>query len=677
MYNNVKSVKIWENNKDTPLSASNLSKLIDFQASSRFIQLTNNVDDIKKWADHAVTVFPTLIPTEYINSIVYNEETGVAKKAVFDVAANNTQWYPERDSENFKTTNRVLKISKDVQISMFYIDKTSNKRQYLNFDLGSQDQMLSFDDILSTEEQISNFGPNTTYSIILLHNHSYGDDAYLKILKQSDENQDFWKTEVESENSPTGYEYITNRKVGGFRTNDDGEIIESSIWDLFTYKKETTVDTLGVYENGYSRSLNASDIDIKNQFSLFNSADIEGALEETRYLVNGMRDQFYTNRRFGVNLRYTPFQKDVSGNMTPLGVNTLSLVISSGIIDVFSSQKQIEENIFLNEVGIGLRINDNSNTGVGDRPHDGSYIFNMNEDDRVTLGTGVAQLKPGIWRVLLDSSSQITDGNIILIHENAEKPKLDHNTHAWFDAAMNRCIGKFKVRESSESGIFYIEKMSVIDTFDQREVPNTLHVLHSTVVPDGLLLCDGRWHDVNGVDDNSYTYQQLLDQKNGAWGESWYEETPNLIDKFIKMPPEEYLYMNQAENFILPSGESEASGGSRDCGRQGGSSVHSHNFPHSHDSGNLNIYSSGSHPQKHNVSFIGGTDSVNVETTTTGGTAVSVASHSHNTMVGGGEHSHPAESINGQVSRIEGSSADTSEVDILPPYKEVLICIKK
>lgn len=679
MYNNVSSIKIWENNKDTPLSASNLSKLIDFQANSKFISLTNDVNDIKKWSDYFITgVFPTTIQSDYINNLIYNIDTSVVKKAIFDLAANNAQWYPSRGSDDFSIVNRVLKISRGIQVSMNYVDKTSQERVYLNFDLGDENQMLSFDDILSIDDEISNFIPNTTYSIILLHRFSYGDNAYLKILRQNDESRDFWRNQSENGSSPTGFDHITHRKLGGFRTNDDGEIVESSIWDLFTYKKETSVDELKVYENGFVRQLNASDIAVRNQFNLFNASNIEGSLEETRYLVNGMRDQFYTNRRFGVNLRYTPFLRDASGGMTPLGVNAISIVISPGIIDVFSSQKQIDDNIFLNEVGVGLRINDNSNTGVGDRPHDGSYVFNTNSEDQVTLGNGVGQLKPGVWRVLLDSSSQILDGNILLLHDNAEKPKLDHYTHAWFDNSMNRCIGKFKVRESSESGVFYIEKMSVVDTYDQRQAPNTLHLLHSTVVPDGLLLCDGRWHDVNGLDDNSYTYQQLVDQKSGDWGDSWYEETPNLQDKFLKMPPSEYLFMNQAENFILPTGEEGlASGGSRDCGREGGTSVHSHSFPHSHDAGNLNIYSSGSHPQKHDITFVGGTDSVNVETIPVGGTSVSVSNHTHNTMVDGGEHSHPTESINGEVGRIEGSSANTSSEDVLPPYKEVLICIKK
>lgn len=671
MANSVKSSKIWENSNDTPLSASNLSKLVDFQARDKFIHLTNEPEDREKWADFVIDAdnFPPdtqIVEAEenYLNSIVYNKRTGIAKKAVYDLAASREKWVPQRDTNNHAVANRILKINKDVQISMYYVDATSEKRVYLSFDFGNEDQLLSFDDVIRRNDSFENFNISTTYFIYLIHKWSDGDNAYLKIVRQGDEHDDYWYN-ISNGMSPTNSEVIAYRKIGGFRTDSAGEIIESSIWDLFTYKRETTVDSINIFENGFSRELNSSDIKIKNEFDLFNTENIEGALEETRYLVDNIRDQFYTNRRYGVNLRYTPFVKE-DDKLVEAGINTLCLLISPGIIDVANSQKEIDEPVFLNEVGVGLKIYD------ADKHNGETY----NIDDKVILGNGLGQLKEGVWRVLLDSTPEITNGNIILRHEDAEKPKLDLKTQAWFDNNRNRCIGKFKIKKTTGSETFYVEKMSVTDTFDQNAVPNSIHIHHGTLVPDGLLLCDGKWHDVMGIDENTYTYQQLLSIKGGEWGESWYEETPNLYDRFLKMPPEEYVHMNLGEKFTLPVGEEGVTlGGSADCGRAEGTLTHNHELPHTHGTGNISISSSGQH-NSHNIIFNDSSPDVFVEPTFDG-TKVAVDDHNHNVNIEGGEHYHPAESINGEVSRLEGSDAETTFTDVLPPYKEVLICIKK
>lgn len=679
MLNNVKSFKIWENNNDTPLNASNLSKLIDFQASKKFIHLGSDESYIEDWADVVInsSIFPAQPEDSYLNKIVYNKHTDskLAKKAVFDVAADEKKWVPDRNTNTFQMINKVLMINGGVQISMNYIDKTSGKRVYLNFDLGDEEQTLSFDDQLLQTEGLTDFYPSTVYAIYLMHNWTHGDRAYLKIVRQADESKNFWKTQSVSNVSPTGYDVIAYRKIGGFKTDVNRQIVEETIWDLFTYKKETTVDSLKIYDNGLARSLYATDISIKNESSLFTASTIESALDETRYLVDGMRNQFYTNRRFGVNVRYTPFVKSPDGTLTEAGVNALTIMISPGIIDVFGTQKDIDNQIFLNQTGVGLRIRDNT----GKSGHDGSVMFNQTEE--VTLGQGIGQLQPGVWRILLDSTSQIDSGNIYLVHEQAPyQPTLDLKTFAWFDENMNRCIGKFKVKESSVEGIYYVEKMSVTDTYDQNAVPNSIHIHHGTLVPDGLILADGKWHDVMGIDRDSYdTYQTLVSQRGLDWGNSWYEETPNLLDRFLKMPPSEFLYMNTAENFVLPIGDGSPSGGSDDCGREGGTDSHSHSFPHAHGSGTLNIYPSGQHSGKHNITFLGDTTFVNVDPLGEGegGTAVSTADHTHNTTVNGGEHSHPTDVIGGEVERIEGNESITSATNVLPPYKEVLICIKK
>ncbi len=657
MYNSAGSLKMWENNADTPITASNLSKSINFQASSKFIYLTTEEDDYELWADVVITGdFPleSEISTEWANKMVYNSDTGVAKKAVYD--NSGFQWQPIRTEDRFDTTNRLLKVKGGIQIAMSYVDKDTSARVYENFDFGSDDQVISFDDVLNEDFTLSNFNSYTVYNIYLMHNFSYGDNAYCKIISSADQTKTYWKEIADNPLSPTGNEVISYRKIGGFKTDSNGEIIEDSIWDLFTYREEVTVEKINKYEDGVVREINASDINIVNDQQIFNATDVEGAIQESRFLLNSIQEQFYTNKRIGANLKFSPFKIDTSGDLIQTAINELTLMISSGYIDVLGTQKVIDDNVFLNSSTLPISVNDATPvTGV-------------------TLGSGTNKLDAGIWRVYLDASNSITSGNITIKKDTVERPRFRPENYGWFDSLGNRCIGKFKVRDDNG---FYIEKMSVTDTFDQNVPPNTIHIHHGTLVPDGLLLCDGKWHDVIGIDNNVYsTWSDLVAAVGMDWGDSWYEETPNLMDTFLKMPPLSYINMNTGQNFTLPTGGAESNGGSADCGRTGGANTHIHEFPHQHGTGNINIISSGAHPQQHSVAFSGTTDSVTVETVPSGST-VSVEEHTHNMIISGGNHNHPTESVQGNTERLEDADAETDSASSLPPYKEMLFCIKK
>jgi len=304
----------------------------------------------------------------------------------------------------------------------------------------------------------------------------------------------------------------------------------------------------------------------------------------------------------------------------------------------------------------------------------------------IILGDGDNRLYEGIWRVYLDPSNTIDSGNIIFKHEDFETPKYRPELFGWFDNFGNRCIGKFKVR--ADNG-YYIEKMSVTDTFDTPAAPNSIHVHHGTLVPDGLLLCDGRWHDIYGYDPGAYTWMQLMDKyPSMAWGDSWFE-TPNMMGKFMRMSPESllfgggngYLNVNTGQNFILPmTPTDDTQGGSEDCGQEGGREFHSHSYPHEHGTGNINIISSGEHPQQHTVTFSGNTESVTVNADgPEGGSYIDLSTkeHTHNMIIGGGRHNHSADSFQGNTERLDGDDAETEESQNLPPYKDFLICIKK
>ena len=161
------------------------------------------------------------------------------------------------------------------------------------------------------------------------------------------------------------------------------------------------------------------------------------------------------------------------------------------------------------------------------------------------------------------------------------------------------------------------------------------------------------------------------------------------MGKFLRMPPEamlfgggtEYLNMNTGQNFMFPTSSNEpVRGGSADTGATGGANTHIHSFPHSHGTGNINIISSGEHPQQHTITFSGDTDSMNVNIDgPAGGSLVdlSIKEHTHNMIIGGGRHNHPAESFQGNTERLENEDAETQEASSLPPFKDVLICIKK
>lgn len=656
MPNKVSSIKMWENNVDTPISASNLSKSINFQASGKFISVTNALDQKEKWADYVVEEFVSPPPDTYLGVLVYNRNTNIAKTVRFNSTLQQNEWFPAHESSNYDMENKVLRVESGVQISMSYVHSETNERMYLNFDLGHTPQYFSFDDKVNESGAVTDFEANKTYYIYLMHNFTAGDSAHIKIIKAEDLSKDFWKTIAENPLSPTGYEVIAYRQIGGFQTGLDKKIIPTSTWDLFTYRDEISTEKINIIESGHVREMDATDIKIKNEQGLFNANNIESAAGETRILLDNIRSQFYTNRRIGVNLRFTPFKKTSTGGYAQTLINELTLFISAGVIDVFGTQKTFSDDLFLNKEGLQMRVNDSG-------PVSGVY-----------LGTGSNRLDEGVWRVFLDPTTLTEQGNIIFKKESFERPVYDPITYGWFDLQGNRCIGKFRVKKDNG---YYIEKMSVTDTFDQNTPPNTIHIHHGTLVPDGLLLCDGKWHDIKGIDTNSYTWQELVDQVGYDWGESWYEETPDMFDRFIKMPPVENINMNSAKNFIIPTGDGSVSGSSADTGRSAGSKSHSHLHPHSHGKGTLNIIPGfGSHP--HNEITYSGTLSevVNVETVAVG-TSVAKEEHQHNLIISGGTHSHPNNSFQGETERIEDEESRTEFESSEPPYKEFLICIKK
>lgn len=651
MPNNSSALLMWENNPDTPINANNLSETIDFQSQGKFIHFTNTLDDYEAWAEATYSqAWPTDIDNwsqqdSYFNKITYNTVDNTVRRLIYD---------PNQERRIFESLptpyKKILRIKAKTKISAYYVDSESQP-QTINFDFGEEDQIFTIDDLLTQDTK--DYTANTKYFIYLYVLNSYQDHAHIKVLKADDENLSFWKTTSPSSTSPTGYDLISYRKIGGFKTNSGAEIDEESIWDLYTYQEELVAEKIKVFENGEVRPISAADFTVIDNQDLFSSSGseltVEEALFQTRALVNNLNDKFYTNRRFGMNIQFSPVVPDGT-SYTQAPLNAVTLRITPGFIDVLGAQVTKEEMLYLADPSVGFRINDGSN-----------MVYNaqlISEDDG-----GGTSIYPGVWRIYIDYN-----GTLILRHELAENgsPRWISHYFGWFDTTGKRCIGKFRVRSNNGN---YIERYSVADTFDINAGTNSIHVHYGTLCPDGLLPCDGKWRDIYGIDTDAYDFEELPPPS--QWGDSWYEETPDYMHRTIRGADPAFSMITGGPYNPLTN-----AGGADDYTMLGGSGVHKHSFPHGHGPGTLNVLPSGIHPGDHQVDFNGSTEYIEVDTTVTG-QKVSVYDHEHNMTITGGLHTHANTDFAGKSETLSGSAAETQDTSSWPPYREALICIKK
>ena len=651
MPNNAKALLMWENTPDTPINANNLSEAIDFQSQGKFLKFTNEADDYIFWADYSLNnAWPFANQWDqdniYLNKIIYNFYDNTVRRLIIDSDTEQKVW------EYLPTPyKKILKIKGGTKISTVYTDIATNESQVMNFNF-SEDQIFTIDDLFT--EGVQDYEPSTRYFVYIYVQYSYNDAAYIKVVKEDDADASFWKTSYTQATSPTGQNLISYRKLGGFKTDSVGAIDEESIWDLYTYRDEIVAGKIKVWKDGESRPISASDfqiIDTENLFSVEDQLTVEEALFQTRALVNNLNNRFYTNRRFGFNLQFAPFQADGT-SLVQAGINAITLRITPGFLDVLGTQVTRNEIAWFDADDFGFRINDSS-----------AFIYDAklaSEDN----GSGHV-LYPGIWTVYIDFN-----GQFILRHELAEngRPRWIPHYFGWFDTTGKRALGKFKVKNDNGN---YIENFSVTDTFEQNVPTNSIHIHYGTLCPDGLLPCDGKWHDIYGIDQNAYEFDEIPAIAN--WGESWYVETPNYIHTALRGA-------DPAFNMITsgPYNPITNTGGADDNTLLGGNDTHKHSFPHNHESGTINILPSGIHPGEHQVDFNGSTSYVEVNTIPTGtGQKVSVYNHTHNMTITGGEHSHAKENFSGNTETLAGDEATTQPVSSWPTYREALVCIKK
>jgi hypothetical protein len=680
MADNARLVAMWEDNPNTPITAANLSETIDFKSSGKFFSLANEKDDYINWLSVQNNDYSTGIASYYFEedwpNIENPELQDISKvgKTFYNFTDNSARKIKQEQTfgewKNIWDTNiqtpfkKILTIKSNIVISSYYNNIKDDRLYASTFNSGLKDQNISYDDLLvASGEKL--FKPNKKYFIYLYVKYSYNKAGYIKIVSEEDSEKTFWQSEGASLGSPTGNNIISYKKIGGFDTNNNSEIKQDSIWDLYTYRELVVTNNLQIMDNGNIRTLNAKDFDVSDEGHLFNNSSVsltvEEAVKQSQSQIRAMSKSSYLNRRAGVNLQFS-FVLPANGSYSYINMNRLTLRITPGFLDIGLTAIEIEDYIYLASSTQFIYIN--NSTGTISNP-----VFSQFK----TAENVNSSIYPGIWRVFLDSKKNIT------LKEESEGGGAFYQYKGWYDkTGEKRCIGKFRVSKTSNS--IFIEKLSVVNTFDISAPIDSIHLINSVLVPDGLLLCDGRWWDVTGQDLNSYNFNSENELYRPppitAWKTSWYEETPNYIDKMLRGFDTKFGIEPIEYKTALNEGNNE------DYLKKGGSEEHTHTHEHYHNATGIIIPDNIDGVHDHSFSTTG-TTSVRVPTTTDeiNGKLVSIAEHSHNFMPDMGKHGH---------SKIQGttaqpfedderhtSSVSTSPSNFVPSYRNVLICIKK
>lgn len=678
MPGNVNATVIWEDNPDTSINATNLSKTIDFISESKFIEYTEAKSDYAAWADYALQTKPSVPLPEYVDKIIYEHNSDS-----FFKGRKNQDVYEWLETGFSKPIKKLLKIKAHTKISMSYIT-TAGVYKYINFDVGTTPGLFSVESLITTED----LSPNLKYNIYLYNTSSLGDNAQIKIVSEYDDaaNTGGWKQGPPDPGSPTGNRVIAIRKIGGFKTNASNQIDKDSLWDLSTYNSEIISEKYKILDSSGVRTLTASDIPVVN--NSFVSKNVEGALADVKVNVDQFyKDLYWTADRYGVELEYSIFSPNEEDTLVPIDINggslTIPIRITSGYINVVGSKVAVTNPIYLGDSRLQVMVNNYmgkiSGLKLGAKP-----------DSPYQTSTSVNTLYPGLWRVYINS-----EGTIIFREGDQFAPQYStlNNRKGWYYTSdSSRCIGKFRIRSDN---YFYVEKLSITNTFDVQVPKNTVHMFHGTMCPDGLYLCDGLWHDTTGKDTQALA-NMPLPSNTTKWTNSWWEQTPKMFGKTVKMFDEDDFSVannsnqltvdqprltwisDQLQNYaIIQSGSSD------DCGDEGGADNHTHVIDHLHSSSDsnwdLNIISSMANLHNHQEATVqvGIPDEGEVRVLPSNvGESVSVVRFNHTHPIHiteGGNHGH--DSFSGNVGR--PSNLNSGQANNWAPYKEFVMCIKK
>lgn len=661
MPSGVKSILIWEDNPDTPLNASNLSKTIDLHSESKFIYYTEELSDYEIWSDIVEEMAPWYTGDDiesYVGKTVYNPLDNLAKIGTkSDTTPPVYGW-----TDIVSPYKKLLRAQPYTRIGNRYINLFSSETEYSTFDFGSDIQVFSIESLLHGNDFIA----NTTYYIYLYHYTTFGDYAHIKIVSEYNDtnNIDNWKEGPSDPSSPTGKRVVSYRKIGGFKTDINKSIIGGSLWDISTKRTELVSESYKILESGNIRDFQATDIPIADQSSIYSATNVETALQESKILLDSVRDDtYFSDDRFGIELKFSPIKK-VGANLVVLSTNEISLKITEGYIDVLGTRVKLTEDVYLASTDIKIKINDGAYGGpTGTAPD--NVVRALGLEDSIK-----SKIYDGLWRCFIN-----TQGLISFKEETKERAKYRPDLKGWYNIDGARCIGKFSVNFSVNH--FFIQKMSITGTYDEKVPANTIYIFHGTMCPDGLIPCDGRWHDVNNYDADSYTIMPEITPISKWQSGSWYEEAPKMWDRTIKMISNQSLPFNTPEFEVVLN---TVNGSSEDCGGFNLSTTadHVHEYSHTHQPGSFSIIASGEHLHSQTeLVWSGDVEGFSlVQDVASGGIQVASRDHYHTlSIITSGGHSHTSDKFVGITSSSEPDSTDSKSS--WPPYKEILFCIRK
>ena len=658
---------MWENNQDTPINFSNLSRSIDIISESKFMYYDDSDSSYELWADVVINEpWPSGQGiANFVGKYVYNKFNNLNQVKYGLKSDDPTPIYSWEDK--ISPYKKIILVKPNGKFGLSYMNIIENQLNYKNFDLGVEDQVISIESLLLDDD----YKTNTNYYIYLYHYSTYGDNISLKIIDQDDDTEDAeWKIGGDDISSPTGKRVIAIRKVGGFKTDQNAQIIKSSVWDISTRNEEIVSEKYRIISpiTEEIKDLTAIDINLDLASNNYASNNVDGALIESKTILDLLRNDVYTtNERFGIDLRFSPVKK--TGNLlSPIeqNQNEVSLVITQGYIDVLGTRVKIEEDIYL-----GDNIN-NTKTPISINGYE--QIISVSLGQEHIVNNHSYNLDEGLWRCFINTS-----GSISFIEDNVERAMYRPELIGWYNSNGERCIAKFKVGYNVNH--FYIHKMSVTGTYDSNIPINTMIIYHGTMCPDGMVPADGRWHDINGRDKNTYAIMPEINPTSAWQSGRWYEDTPNLWDRTTKMIGETSLPYDIPE-FEIDINTNNVIGSSYDTGEQNliTSNEHNHDYIHQHDTGNINIIStSGSHTHEQNDfiwQWIEGAGQEQIVQDAQTGIKVADAGHKHILITtASGTHGHSTADFNGKTG--DPDPINTSKSSSWAPYKEILYCIKK
>jgi hypothetical protein len=422
---------VWENNPDTPLTSSTLSKDVDFVASYRDFEFALDVH-----GEGSILVKDPNPPVGAPDQLIMKREVCIGV------------------------------INRETRIPL--------NKQYKIFDNGLQDLYIQVDDM---DDNASNPLPNKTI---------WGNNKEWFVFICDAENEMSGQLLVsQSSISPIttqvlGYPaafYTSNntRLIGGFKTNGTGNIIEDSVWDIsgksqkvkakkYYVIDEYNADLEDVYNRSVYRPLRLSDLDSSTSGSNIFSGDVEiyGNLN-----IDGDLDTDIINSLVVY----------ANGSAPTTSPNTMSIRAVSEIVATGGATSGGQFRAINGNYGVIFR-NDGSNfyllsTNTGDQY--GSW--NTFRPFAFSLSTGVTTINS----LKISGTAQVTGGFDVSSTAPVHSDRLNYDGYFYatrvYNAVYNDLAEYFLSKDNSQPGkVYTLYEDGVVQLSKQRADNSVLGV---------------------------------------------------------------------------------------------------------------------------------------------------------------------------------------------------------